>query len=83
MLLFKDVESCRRLAAKGVPIEKLQIGGLPSAPGRVTILRAVSMNQEDMDGLKELKNNGTEVYIHIIPEEPRMDFDKIVKTFEG
>ena len=41
------------------------------------------MNQDDMDGLKELKNNGTEVYIHIIPEEPRMDFDKIVKTFEG
>ena len=83
MLLFKDVESCRRLAAKGVPIEKLQIGGLPSAPGRVTILRAVSMNQEDMDGLKELKNNGTEVYIHIIPEDGRMDFDKIVMTFDG
>ena len=83
MLLFKDVETCVRLEGMGVPIQSLQIGGLPSAPGRVTILRAVSMNQEDMDRLKALHGKGTEIYIHIIPEEPRMDFDRIVRVFEG
>lgn len=83
MLLFKDVSTCVRLESAGVPIPSLQIGGLPSAPGRVTILRAVSMNQSDMDDLKKLSDKGTEIYIHIIPEEPRMDFDKIVKVFEN
>lgn len=83
MLLFKDVETCVRLEETGVPIKSLQIGGLPSAPGRVTILRAVSMNQEDMDRLKALHKKGAEIYIHIIPEEPRMEFDKIVRVFEG
>lgn len=72
-----------RLEEKGVPIHSLQIGGLPSAPGRTTILRAVSMNQEDMDRLKELHGKGTEIYIHIIPEEARMEFDRIVRVFEG
>ena len=83
MLLFKDVESCMRTAQKGVPISSLQIGGIPSEPGRVTILRAVSLNQVDMDLLDEMHQKGTEIYIHIIPEEPRMDFDKIKRTFEG
>lgn len=83
MLLFGNVDSCVRMAERGLLMDKLQIGGLPSAPGRVTILRAVSMNERDMEQLKQLNQNGTEVYIHIIPEEPRMDFGKIVKTFEG
>ena len=83
MLLFKDVESCMRTAQKGVPISSLQIGGIPNEPGRVTILRAVSLNQVDMDLLDEMHQKGTEIYIHIIPEEPRMDFDKIKRTFEG
>ena len=83
ILLFKDVESCMRTAQKGVPISSLQIGGIPNEPGRVTILRAVSLNQVDMDLLEEMHQKGTEIYIHIIPEEPRMDFDKIKRTFEG
>ena len=35
------------------------------------------------DSLDEMHQKGTEIYIHIIPEEPRMDFDKIKRTFEG
>lgn len=82
LILFKDAASCHRMFSGGFPMEKIQIGGLPSASGRKTILRAVSMDQADFAKLKEISDSGTEVYIHIIPEEPRMDFEKIEKKMK-
>lgn len=82
LILFKDAESCHRMFKGGLPMKKIQIGGLPSASGRKTILRAVSMDQKDFEKLKEISDSGTEVFIHIIPEEPRMDFEKIEKKMK-
>ena len=82
LILFKNTEACYRMFEGGLPIKRLQIGGLPSDPGRKTILRAVSMDQADFEKLKEISDSGTEVYIHIIPEEPRMDFGKIEKKMK-
>ncbi|WHH60520.1 PTS sugar transporter subunit IIB [Petroclostridium sp. X23] len=83
LILFKDVETCYRLFKLGFPMKYLQIGGLPSAAGRTTVLRAVSFDSKDAGQLKEMSGKGTEVVLHIIPEESKMEFDKVLKKFKN
>lgn len=82
LILFKDIDSCHRLQQLGFTFNEIQIGGLPSAPAKVVILRAVSLDDNDVTQLKEMQQNGTEINIHIIPEEPSMDFQSIIRKFD-
>lgn len=82
LILFKDIKTCYELKNEGVNIEQIQIGGLPSAPGRTVILRAVSFDEDDVSKLKELHDAGVEINIHIIPEEPKMNYENMIKKFE-
>lgn len=81
IILFKDVQNCYESYQAGLPMENIQIGGLPSAPGRITILRAISFDKKDVDRLKEIADAGMKIVLHIIPEEPKMEFEKALKKF--
>lgn len=81
LLLFKGVDACYRAFVGGFPIRTLQIGGLASAPGRTTVSKAVSFDAEDVRQLKEMRSRQVDIYIHIIPEESKIEFDKAVKNF--
>lgn len=82
LILFKDIKTCYKLKKEGVEIKDIQIGGLPSAPGRVTILRAVSFDEEDVEDLKKLHEEGVGINIHIIPEEPKMNYENMIKKYD-
>lgn len=82
LVLFKGVESCYSAYKKGFPIKNLQIGGLASAPGRTTVFRAVSFDEQDVKQLKELQKGGTKISLQIIPEEPKVEFDKAIEKFK-
>lgn len=81
MLLFKDIKTCLELYKLGVPMEYVQLGGLPKAPDKRVILRAVSLGEEDMSLLREFDQRGVEVAIHIVPEEVKMPFTEIEKKY--
>jgi len=81
LVLFKDVESCYNCFKQGFPINYLQIGGLASSPGRTTVLRAVSFDDKDVKQLKEIREGGSEIYLHIIPEEQKVKFENAIKKF--
>ncbi len=82
LLLFKDVATCYELFKRGFPMEQVQIGGLASAPGRVTVLRAVSFDKQDVEQLKEMEEKGVKVVLHIIPEESKVEFKEAIKKFK-
>lgn len=81
LILFKDVDTCYRTFEQGFPILNLQIGGLPNAPGRTTILRAISFDVKDATMLKAMAEKGSKIVLHIIPEESKMELDKALKKF--
>ena len=78
LVLFKNVANCYESFKAGFPIDYLQIGGIASAPGRTSVYRAVSLDSADVAQLKEIQKHGTEIFIHIIPEETRVRFDKTI-----
>lgn len=81
LLLTKDVNTLFRLYQEGFPIGQIQIGGIPSSPDRTTILRAVSLNEEEMMQLKTMDKNGVEITIHTIPEEAQLSFKQVTDKF--
>ena len=83
LILRKDVDSAYSEFNEGFAIESLHIGGLPSEPGRTTIVRAVSINEVEKSKLSDMNDKGVSITIHIIPEEPKLSFEQMVKKFEG
>lgn len=80
-LLFKSVGMVKRAVENGLELKDLQLGGVPFEPGRTKVASAVALLPEEFDFLKEIHDNGTNVYIQIVPEEAKVTFDEIAKKF--
>jgi|SRR5690554_1072201 len=81
LLLIRDVNTIYTLINDGLPVDRLQIGGLGAAPDRKKVYGPISLNQDDYDQLKSLNDSGVEVVLHQVPDEPEMQFNKIKVKF--
>ena len=63
-------------------MKQVQIGGLPSAPGRTIVLRAISLDKQDVEQLKEMESKGVNIILQIIPENPETEFQNVIKKFK-
>lgn len=77
MILFRDVQTAYRTWKAGFRYEKLNIGNIPTAPGRVSVYKTCFMNKEEMELLKELESEKVEVYLQFMPQEKRVSFEKL------
>lgn len=82
-VLFKDIESTYRAIKGGISIKDIQIGGLGAGPGRITVFGPITLNEEDVNMLAELEENGCHVYLHQVPDEPKMEFKKASEKFHS
>ncbi|TQS71131.1 PTS sugar transporter subunit IIB [Ornithinibacillus gellani] len=81
-ILFKDVDTAFKTIQGGIEIKDLQIGGLGSGPGRKSVFGPISLNEEDAEQLRELEeSNNCRVYLHQVPDEPKMEFKKALDKF--
>ena len=67
------------LFRQGFPVKELQIGGLGSAPGRKVVFGPITLDQPDAEKLKEMQDAGDSVYMHQVPDDPSMEFTKILE----
>ncbi|MCR1897640.1 PTS sugar transporter subunit IIB [Irregularibacter muris] len=81
LILLKNIPTVYRTIKKGLPITYIQIGGIASAPGKKPVFRAVSLDDNDVKCLKDIIQEGIEVAVHIIPEETKVEIDKILKKY--
>lgn len=80
-VLFKDIETTYRAIKGGIPIKNIQIGGLGAGPGRIAVFGPITLNEEDIEMLKGLEKDGCVVYLHQVPDEPKMEFKKALEKF--
>lgn len=78
-VLVKDVSSAYRLFKGGFPMKEFQIGGLGAGPGRKVVYGPITLDEEDTKKLKEIQEAGTRVYLHQVPDDPSMEFSKILE----
>ncbi|MBU3143269.1 PTS sugar transporter subunit IIB [Clostridium sp. CF012] len=81
MFLFKGVHEVVKAWEEGFKYTKLQIGGIGSAPGRTTVHKNITLSQKEVDSLQELRKEGLEITLHILPDEREIDFQSIVEKY--
>ena len=83
LVLFKSVEEVKLAHQKGFPVKDLQIGGLGGSGGRKVIMTGVSLDANDAKDLETLAKEGIHVYMHILPNEPKLELEEALKRFHG
>ena len=78
-ILIKDVPTIYTLFKKGFPVKELQIGGRGAAPGRKVVFGPITLDQSDAVKLTEMQDSGIRVYLHQVPDDPSMEFTKILE----
>lgn len=76
-LIVRPPQTLVDLAKGGVAIPKVNIGIIFDVPGKQTVKKMISVNEEEISALKELENLGVEVTFHFVPndvEEPMSSY---------
>lgn len=79
LILFKNVEDAAALQKKGFKMDCLQIGGLGGGNDRIATPCGVTFNQKDIEILEKMIEEGTEVYIHVVPSQPKITLEKAIE----
>jgi D-glucosaminate-specific PTS system IIB component len=80
-ILFKNIDMAYKAYKAGVKYTDLQLGGIPNEAGKKMIFTAISLGQEEIRQLNEMNEDGVNIELHIVPEEPAMSFEAAVKKY--
>ena len=82
MILFKDIATCSRMIKEGLPLSEVQLGGVPHTEEKKLIMKAVSLNNGEMNLIKDLyEDYEVNFTIQVVPENAKMEYAEIVKIF--
>lgn len=77
LVLLKDVKTAKALHELNFAMELVQIGGLPSGPGRKIVHKTIALGEEDFAALDKLVADGITVTIQMLPEEEIIPYHKM------
>lgn len=78
MVLFRDVQTAYRAWKEGFQYERLNIGNIPTAPGRISVYKTCFMNKEEAKLLEEMGGAKVEIYLQFMPAEKRVGLEKLL-----
>lgn len=73
LLLFTNPMTILTLIDGGIPIDKVNIGGMSFSQGKTQLTKAVSVNEEDRTAFKKLHEHGVDLHIQILPNDTPVD----------
>lgn len=73
LLLFTNPMTILTLLENGIPINKVNIGGMSFSPGKTQLIQAVSVDEKDRYAFKKLHEQGVELTIQILPNDAPID----------
>lgn len=76
LILLKDVKTAAKLHELNFEMKQIQIGGLPSGPGRKTVYKTIALGEDDFAQLDKLNADGVTITIQMLPEEEAMSYEK-------
>ncbi|PKM92971.1 MAG: hypothetical protein CVU80_00610 [Elusimicrobia bacterium HGW-Elusimicrobia-4] len=79
LVLVPDIETASKMIELKADIESLNLGGLHWSQGKTQYLKAVSLDEKDIEQLKEIKKRGIEIESRALPMDDRIDILKFVE----
>lgn len=78
MILCESIDDVYRLAKEVDRIQEINLGGTKSADDRKQISKAVHLTDSDIEKVKELVNDGKEVFVQMVPDDARTEVMKLL-----
>lgn len=80
ILLFKRISDAKKVIDSGIPTESLNIGGIAKRPNSKFVISTVGLTNVDAELLKEIHENGVEVYFQIVPDTKKVSLSDALKA---
>ena len=77
----KQVMEPAEIIDKGLPIERLNLGGIAKTKNSKFVLPNIAIKPEDIDILKEIENKGIEVFFQIVPDTKSVSLKDAIKSY--
>ena len=64
---------------KGLRIESVNVGGLHYSPGKVQILKNISLDEKDVKIIREVEKFGATLEARVIPSDEKLDLSELIE----
>jgi len=81
ILLFKSIAGAKEAIDKGLPVKRLNLGGIAKTKDSKFVIPNISVRHEDMDTLKEVESKGIEVFFQVVPDTKSVSLKDAIKSF--
>ena len=78
-VLMKSPVTALALRKAGVPIPVLNVGGMGAGPGRRSLYKNISANDEERQAMRDLEAMGTRVELRIVADDRPVPFSSVDK----
>lgn len=78
MLLFSSPQDVLRLINCGIKLSSVNVGGMHYAQGKKQVLRNLSVNESDVQSLREIGRQGIELEGRVLPLDERVDIIEVL-----
>lgn len=81
ILLFKTIAAVKEVIEKGLPVIKLNVGGIAKTKEAKFVIPSVGLKPADAEILKELDSKGVEVFFQTVPDTKAVSFKDAMKSY--
>ncbi|TDT51304.1 PTS system mannose/fructose/N-acetylgalactosamine-transporter subunit IIB [Fonticella tunisiensis] len=81
ILLFKNIDTVNEVVEKGLPITRLNIGGIAKTKEAKFVIPSVGLKPSDAEILKSLASKGIEVFFQTVPDTKAVTLQDALKNF--
>lgn len=83
MLITKSIEVMHKIIKGGVPVEYLNLGGIPQSPGTTPVISQVAITQAQLDLLVDLQTHypNMNIFFQATPSLKKVTLAEAVKLF--
>jgi PTS system mannose-specific IIB component len=78
-VLMRSPVTALQLRKAGVPFDVLNVGGIGAGPGRRTLYKNISANEDELAAMRELEKLGTRVEMRIVADDRAVPFSSLDK----
>jgi len=82
VLLFKHIASVKEAVESGLPVTRLNIGGVSKKEDAQFVIPTVALTNDDVECLKSLDDRGIEVFFQTVPDSKRVSLAEGLKAIK-
>jgi len=81
LVLFKTIAAVKEVIDRGLPVKRMNLGGLAKGKDSKFVLPNVAIKRGDFDVLKEIESKNIEVFFQVVPDSKSVSLKDAIKNY--